>query len=58
MELFISLVPERQGLGLGHEAQTQLSRGKQRAAGTSAFLGSGLVHRKGAGHVTGVTVGG
>lgn len=58
MQLFISLVPERQGLELGHGAQTQLSRGKQRAAGASAFLGSGWVHRKGAGRVTGVTVGG
>lgn len=40
----ISLVPEREGLGLGRGTQTQFSREKQRAPGASALLGSGWVH--------------
>lgn len=51
MQLFISHWSQRdRGLGLGHGAQTQLSRGKQRAPGASAFLASGVgTQRKGAG---------
>ena len=41
MELFISLVPERQGLGLGHEAQSQLSRGSREPLGQMLSWGQG-----------------
>lgn len=50
--------PRETGIRVRSQSSDSVKQGKQRATGASAFLGSGWVHRKGAGRVTGVTVGG
>lgn len=41
MQLFISLVPERQGLGLGHGAQTPVKQGEAESPWGKAYWGQG-----------------
>lgn len=49
--------PRKTGIRVGSRSSESVKQGKQRATGANAFLGSGWIHRKSAGRVTGVTVG-